>query len=336
MADEQASPRKRARTGDPALVPNEEAKVVAIAKALGPELDPAVPLGPMTKEAADGKMFIKDTNSGRAKTVTFPPGPVSIFNGDGKLQLIFQAGVNDTEHPHHPQLLELFKACGGGNKKDFPIGHLWYDVADAKSMFPPKAPNLSKLRKSSPEDRLKAIATDFAQSHVNLDGTPEGLKNKMLMMPSTISIRRKDDGDPMFTLTVTYRYCSEQADRADSAGIKLTPKMADYLDQNANMAIDTGKETHVSTPMGTKLSMQELIELPWIVTGSGTEFLKVYAAATVAIPSVMASMKFGRFTLSAFLNKLRLYGIVGGGDASEGAGVDKGKVTDVYAAIYGD
>jgi hypothetical protein len=336
MADEHASPRKKARTGDPALVPNEEAKVQAIAKALGPELDPAVPLGPMTTEAADGKLFIKDANSGRAKTVTFAPGPVSIFNGDGKLQLIFQAGVNDTEHPHHAQLLELFKACGGGNKKDFPIGQLWKDVASAKSMFPPKAPNLSKLRKSAQDQRLEAIAADFAQNHVNLDGTPEGLKNKMLMCPSTICIRRKDDGEPMLTLTVTYRYCSEQADRADSDGFKLTPKMAEYLDQNANMAIDTGKDTHVSTPMGTKLSMQELIELPWIVTGSGTEFLKIYAAATVAIPSVMASHKFGRFTLSGFINKLRLYGVVGGGDASEGAAVDQGKVTDVYASIYGN
>jgi hypothetical protein len=88
--------------------------------------------------------------------------------------------------------------------------------------------------------------------------------------------------------------------------------------------------------MGTKLSMRELIELPWIVTGSGTEFLKVYAAATVAIPSVMASHKYGRFTLISFLNKLRLYGIVGGGDASEGAAVDQAKVTDVYAAVYGN
>lgn len=330
------SPRKKARvTEDPALTPNDQDKVQAIARALGPELDPAVPLGGMTTEAADGKLFIKDAASGRAKTATFPPGPVSIFNGDGKLQLIFQAGINDSSHPHHPTLLELFKACGGGNKEDYPIGQLWRDVANAKSMFPQKAPNLSKLRKSSPDDRLAAIASDFKKSHVNLDGTAEGLKDKMLMMPSTVSIRRKDDGEPMLTLTVTYRYTSETADRADSAGFKLTPKMTDFLDSNANMAIDAGKETNCTTPMGTKLSMKQLIELPWIKTGSGVEFIKLEAAATVAIPSVMASMKYGRFTLSAFLNKLRIYGVVGGDSASEGAAVDQGRVTDVYASIYG-
>lgn len=331
------SPRKKARVSeDPALTPNDEDKVKAIARALGPELDPAVPLGGITTEAADGKLFIKDAASGRAKTVTFAPGPVSIFNGDGKLQLIFQAPINSTEHPHHATLLELFKACGGGNKDDFPISQLWCDVANAKSMFPQKAPNLSKLRKASPEDRLAAIKADFAQSHVNLDGTPEGLKNKMLLCPSTVSLRRKDDGEPMLTLTVTYRYCSEQADRADSAGFRLTPKMTEFLDSNANMAIDTGKETPVSTPMGTKLSMKQLIELPWITTGSGVEFIKLEAAATVAIPSVMASMKYGRFTTSAFLNKLRIYGVVGGGDSSEGSGVDQDKARDVYASIYGN
>lgn len=331
------SPKKKPRvTEDPALTPNDEDKVKAIASALGPELDPAVPLGGITTEAADGKLFIKDAASGRAKTVTFAPGPVSVFNGEGKLQLIFQAGINDTTHPHHATLLELFKACGGGNKDDYEIGQLWRDVANAKSMFPQKAPNLSKLRKASPDDRLAAIKADFAQSHVNLDGTPEGLKNKMLMMPSTISIRRKDDGEPMLTLTVTYRYCSEQADRADSAGFRLSPKMTEFLDSNANMAIDAGKETNCTTPMGTKLSMKQLIELPWITTGSGVEFIKLEAAATVAIPSVMASMKYGRFTLSAFLNKLRIYGIVGGDNASEGAAVDQGRVSDVYAAVYGN
>lgn len=331
------SPRKKPRNSvDPALVPNDEEKVLQIAKALGPELDPQVELGGIITEAADGKLFIKDAGTGRAKTVSFPPGPITIFNGGDKLQLIFQAGINDTEHPHHAQLLELFKACGGGNKKDYPIGQLWKDVANAKSMFPQKAPNLSKLRKSSPDDRLAAIKADFAQSDVNLDGTPEGLKNKMLMCPSTVSIRRKDDGEPMLTLTVTYRYTSEQADRADSDGFKLTPKMTEYLEQNANMAIDTGKDTNCTTPMGTKLSMRQLIELPYIVTGSGVEFIKINAAATVAIPSVMSSMKYGRFTLSAFLNRLRIYGVVGGGDAGEGASVDQGKVTDVYAAIYGN
>ena len=328
------SPRKKPRTTeDPALVPNEDEKVKAIATALGPELDPPVALGGITTEAADGKMFIKDATSNRAKTVTFAPGPVSVFNGDGKLQLIFQAGINDTDHPHHATLLELFKKCGGGNKEDYEIGQLWVDVSKAKAMYPPKAPNLSKLRKAPAEDRLSAIKSDFAQSHVNLDGTPEGLKNKMLMMPSTISIRRKDDGEPMLTLTVGFKYTTE-GDRTES--FKLTPKMQAYLDQNANMTIDSEKETNFATPMGTKLSMKQLVELPWIVTSGGTEFIKMWASATVAIPSVMASTKYGRFTLSAFLNKARIYGLVGGDSAAEGANVDQGKVTDVYAAVYGN
>ena len=113
------SPRKKARNSeDPALTPNDEDKVKAIARALGPELDPAVPLGGIQTEAADGKLFIKDATSGRAKTVTFAPGPVSVFNGDGKLQLDnpddpLEGGLTLVAHPKGKAVRRLAAMSGG-------------------------------------------------------------------------------------------------------------------------------------------------------------------------------------------------------------------------------
>ena len=330
------SPRKKIRTADQALVAMPLAKVEAVGRALGPELDPPQPFGKTAYELREGpKLAINDADTGRAKNLHFPPGPITIFISEqkGTMDMMFQCEVTDTKHPHHATLKAAYEELGGGNKTEIEIGPLWSELAKHKAMFPKAAVNLKPLAKLSPEQRLAEIKADFAQVHVNLDGSPEGMKKKTNFCPSTIAIKRaKGEGPPMYTLTVSYRPISKDGDRDAAAGVPLTPRLEAFLAANSAAAIDM-KTTPFVTTKGTKLDTGDLLRLPWVVTPS-CEFLKIYASATVAIPSVVPSTAYSRFTMSAYLNRARIYGCIGSDNALEEPAVDEDKINSVYDSLY--
>ena len=332
------SPRKKIRSVDPATLAKPLDKVKAVAGALGAELDPPQPFGKTTYELREGpKLAISDADTGRAKTLHLPPGPVTLFISEqkGTMDMIFQAPVADTKHPHHATLKAAFDEFGGGNKDQFPIGPLWAELAKHKGMFPKAAANLKPLAKLTSDQRLAEISADFGLAHVNLDGSPEGVKKKLNFCPSTISIKRAKggDGEPMYTLTVSYRPMkSKDGDREAAAGVPLTPRLEAYLAANSAAAIDM-KVTPFTTPRGTKLDTGDLLRLPWVVTPN-CEFLKIYASATVAIPSVVPSIPYSRFTMSAYLNRCRIYGCIGSDNALDEQPVDEDKINSVYDSLY--
>lgn len=328
-------PAKKARVSDRALEPMPQGKVEAVVRALGQELDPPQAQTHTAYELRDGPKFaINESTSGKAKTYVFPPGLVTWFvSENGTLQVIFQCEVADVEHPHHDVLKAIFEELGGGNKDDFQIGQVWKELSLCKAMFPKNAPNLKQLHKLPAEKRLEAMASDFGQSHVNLDGSPEGMKSKMTIMPSTIAIKRqKGEGPAMYTLTCTYRPIAREGDRTGTEGVKLTPRLETYLAANPAAAVDMKKMTPFTTTMGTKLDTATLLGLPFVVTPS-CEFLKVFMSATVAIPAVVPSSAYGRFTVSAYINRARIYGCVGS-DAPDEPEIDEDKVNSVYASLY--
>ncbi len=331
-------PEKRARVSsgvDPALEAKPRDKVEAVVRVLGPELDPPQDQTPTAYELRDGPKFaIMDANTGKAKTYVFPPGEVIIFISEqtGKMDVTFQCKVTDTEHPFHSTLKAIFEELGGGNKDDVPIGELWKKISHCKSMFPKGAPNLKTLHKLPAEKRLEAMCNDFGLSHVNLDMSPEGMKSKMTIMPSTIAIKRqKGEGPPMYTLTCAYRPITREGDRSGTEHVKLTPKLEAYLAANPAAAVDM-KVTPFTTTMGSKLDTAALLGLPFVVTPS-CEFIKVFMSATVAMPSVVPSSAYGRFTTSAYINRARIYGCVGS-DAPDEPEIDEDKVGSVYASLY--
>ena len=325
---------KKARVSDRALESMPQGKVEAVVRALGRELDPPQAQTPTAYELRDGPKFaINDSTTGKAKTYVFPPGPVTMFvSENGTIQVIFQCEVADAEHPHYDVLKAIFEELGGGNRDDFQIGRLWKEISLVKAMFPKNAPNLKQLHKLPAEKRLEAMSSDFAQSHVNLDGSAEGMKSKMTIMPSTVAIKRqKNEGPPMFTLTCTYRPIAREGDRSGTEGVKLTPRLEAYLAANPAAAVDM-RMTPFTTTMATKLDTATLLGLPWVVTPS-CEFLKVYMSATVATPAVVPSLQYGRFTTSAYINRARIYGCVGS-DAPDEPEIDEDKVNSVYASLY--
>lgn len=320
------SPTKRVCLTDPALDPRSESQVKAVVNALGPELDPRQELGPTTYEIADGpKLAVKDAN-GRAKTLNFPPGPLTAFiTEQGAQQWVFQAGVNDTEHPHYELLRAAFLEFGGGNGDDIPLGNLWEVASTYKSLFPKSAPNLKELNKMSQEKRLAAMNKDFASTYPG-----EGLRGKMTLMPSTIAIKQSKNG-PMFTLTATYRPISRDTDRAASAGVPLTPRMEAHLAANPTSGVEM-KTTPFITTSGKKLDTGDLLRLPYVVT-QNCEFLKIWAAATVALPAVVPTSAYDRLTMPCYLNWVRIYGVVGSNSGLDEPPVDEHKIASVYASL---
>ena len=70
--------------------------------------------------------------------------------------------------------------------------------------------------------------------------------------------------------------------------------------------------------------------LPWVVNGD-TEFIKLYAGAEIAIPSLNTSAEYGRLTLPAYANRVSIYGIVGGDAANEESAASREVIDEVYA-----
>ena len=198
------------------------------------------PVGGITTEpAGEGKLFINGDN-GKRFTVSFPPGPVTMFGGGSKMTLMFQCATTDAEHPHHKTLKDLYALIGGGSHADggHKIGTFWTDhVAPVNSNFQKKVQNLKDLRKLTVADRIEAIKADFESS----DPTRPGLTGKSLFAPSTMMIRQREGQDPTYTLTVNYYPTSKQGDRDATDGISQTPKMQAYLDANPAEAIASPK-----------------------------------------------------------------------------------------------
>lgn len=344
MSEEAGSPRKKQRHEvDPALIPEDEAKVMRVAEILAKELNPPVKFGDPKFEQGDHKLWIRDAATNSTFTFGIEPGAITVFfTKNGTLQILVQAPCDEADHVHHGRLEEVFKAFGGGNhtastnKTDYQIGPLWVAAADHKELFEAKTQNLGALRKLKPEARLKAIANDMKNHHVNMNGDPEGMKSKATISPSTIAVKRKNNGEgkPTFTLTVTYRLCSKDADREAAEGLPLPQVLQEYLAANAGMALDLKKSTPFATPSGKRLSVADLVRLPWVETANAT-FLKTVGAGKFAVPSLMASSTYGRFILSFYVNEFTLYGIVKGSDDRDGPKVDADTVSSVYANVYG-
>jgi hypothetical protein len=325
-----SEPAAKRQCRDPALEPRSKEQIEKIVAALGKVSGTtAKPVGGITTEpGGEGKLFINGDN-GKRFTISFPPGPITMFSGGSKMTLMIQCATTDTTHPHYETLRDLYALIGGGSHADggIPIGEFWTKhVAPVNSNFMKKVQNLKDLRKLGVADRIEAIKSDFESS----DPTRPGLTGKSLFAPSTMMIRQKEGQDPMYTLTINYYWTSKQGDRDETAGVSLTPKMQAHLDANREEAIDDKRKSPFTTPRGTNLPASAVCELPWVVNGD-TEFIKLYAAAEIAIPSLNTSAEYGRLTLPAYPNRVSIYGIVSGDGPNEESAASKEVIDEVYA-----